>query len=115
MKSPPVSVGSLRGIGVESRGGRPADAPGRPRGRARARASYRAGEYARCTMSATTQLVDAGPARRSLREQIARLEGELARTLASTYPRITAEGPPIAHRGPKLLDLGQLELTRDAL
>lgn len=66
-------------------------------------------------MSATAQLVDDLAARRSLREQIARLEAELARTLACTYPRITAHGPPIEHRGPRLLDLGQLEVTRDAL
>jgi hypothetical protein len=66
-------------------------------------------------MSATVELVDSAAARRSLREQIARLEGELARTLASTYPRIAAQGPPITHGGPKLLDLGQLEITRDAL
>ena len=66
-------------------------------------------------MSATTQLLDSAAARRSLRAQIARLEGELARTLASTYPRITPAGPPLAHRGPKLLDLEELEVTRDAL
>lgn len=66
-------------------------------------------------MSATAQLVDDLAARRSLREQIARLERELARTLASTYPRIVAHGPPLAHAGPRLLDLGQLEITRDAL
>jgi hypothetical protein len=66
-------------------------------------------------MSATLQLVDSAAARRSLREQIARLEAELARTLASTYPRITAPGPSITHGGPRLLDLEELELTRDAL
>ena len=66
-------------------------------------------------MAATTQLLDSAAARRSLRAQIARLEGELARTLATTYPRVTPAGPPIAHRGPKLLDLEELEITRDAL
>jgi hypothetical protein len=66
-------------------------------------------------MTAIVEALDSAAARRSLREQIARLEGELARTLASTYPRLTAQGPPITHRGPRLLDLGQLELTRDAL
>jgi hypothetical protein len=66
-------------------------------------------------MSATVQLVDNAAARRSLREQIARLEDELARTAASTYPRITAQGPPIARGGPRLLDLERLEITRDAL
>ena len=66
-------------------------------------------------MSATAQLVDEAAARRSLIAQIARLEGELARTLASSYPRIVATGPPIAHGGPRLLDLRRLEITRDAL
>src|SRR4051794_25053181 len=93
MKSPPVSVGSLRGIRVES-------------------TSRGVGST---HMSTSVQLVDAAAARRSLRAQIARLEAELARTLAATYPRIPAGGDPIAHGGPKLLDLGQLERTRDAL
>jgi hypothetical protein len=53
-------------------------------------------------------------ARRSLREQIARLERELARTLADTYPHVTA-ARPVAHRGPRLLDLQRPEETRDAL
>src|SRR4051812_39865453 len=67
-------------------------------------------------MTATVQLLDSdAAARRSLRQQIARLEGELARTLATTYPRVTPAGPAIAHRGPKLLDLEALEITRDAL
>src|SRR4051795_6638023 len=67
-------------------------------------------------MTATAQLLDSdAAARRSLREQIARLESQLARTLATTYPRITPTGPPIRHRGPKLLDLEALEITRDAL
>jgi hypothetical protein len=66
-------------------------------------------------MTATAQLVDETAARRSLIAQIARLEGELARTLASTYPRIVATGPPIGHGGPRLLDLQRLEVTRDAL
>src|SRR4051795_2260551 len=67
-------------------------------------------------MTATAQLLDSdAAARRSLREQIARLESQLARTLATTYPRVTPAGPPIAHRGPKLLNLEELEITRDAL
>jgi hypothetical protein len=67
-------------------------------------------------MSAITQGVDAGAAaRRSLRGQIARLERELAHTLATTYPPIAPRSGPITHHGPRLLDLGQLEVTRDAL
>jgi hypothetical protein len=54
-------------------------------------------------------------ARRALRDQIARLERELAAVLASTYPRIAAHPEPARPRAPRLLDLGQLERTRDAL
>ena len=54
-------------------------------------------------------------ARRALREQIARLEGELARTLSDAWPRIgidvTVPGVP---GGPRLLALGELEALRDA-
>jgi hypothetical protein len=54
-------------------------------------------------------------ARRALRDQIARLERELASVLATTYPRIAAQPEPARPRAPRLLDLGQLERTRDAL
>ncbi len=55
-------------------------------------------------------------ARRTLRDQIARLERELATVLASTYPRVVAPPDP-AHRprAPRLLDLARLERTRDSL
>jgi hypothetical protein len=53
-------------------------------------------------------------ARADLRGQIARLERELADTLAATYPRI-ASTHRIAHGGPRLLNLAQLEQTRDTL
>jgi hypothetical protein len=67
-------------------------------------------------MTAIVSLEQAGEAaaRRALQHQIARLERELARTLAATYPGVTT-ARPIAHRGPRLLTLGQLERTRDAL
>jgi hypothetical protein len=67
-------------------------------------------------MTAIVQLEQAGEAaaRRAFQRQIARLERELARTLAATYPRV-AVTDPIAHRGPRLLSLGQLEQTRDTL
>jgi hypothetical protein len=54
-------------------------------------------------------------ARRALRDQIARLERELASVLAATYPRIAAPVQPGRSLGPRLLDLAQLERTRDAL
>src|SRR4051812_49267937 len=65
-------------------------------------------------MLATVQQIDTTAARRSLRAQIARMERELAETLASTYPRVSAPRP-IAHGGPRLLGLEELECTRDAL
>ena len=54
-------------------------------------------------------------ARRALRGQIARLDRELGRALADSYPRLAAPpaGPRLA--GPRLLGLGELERTRDAL
>jgi hypothetical protein len=59
--------------------------------------------------------VDEAAARRTLREQIARLEGQLGRVLTSVYPALPA--PPAARRptGPRLLSLGELELIRDTL
>jgi len=55
-------------------------------------------------------------ARSDLRAQIARLEGELARLAAATYPRLPAW--PVAARtsgGPRVLALGDLERVRDGL
>jgi hypothetical protein len=53
-------------------------------------------------------------ARAALREQIARLERELAAAIAASYPRV-AVSRPVAHAGPRLLTLAELERTRDAL
>lgn len=62
---------------------------------------------------------DAGEAaaRRTLRRQIARIELELADTLASAFPRtaLDVRVPTPGRRGPRLLTLGELELHRDAL
>lgn len=55
-------------------------------------------------------------ARRSIRRQIARLEGELSDAFLTAYPMgglPHPEGP--ARRDPRLLDLGELERVRDAL
>ncbi len=58
--------------------------------------------------------VDAVAARRQLRAQIARLERELAETLATTYPAIGT--PPHGAGGrPRVLGLAELEAARDAL
>jgi ParB-like chromosome segregation protein Spo0J len=59
--------------------------------------------------------VDEGAARRTLRAQIARLERELATAVISTYPRLPVGSAGAGHAGPRLLGLGELERTRDAL
>jgi cell division protein FtsB len=62
-----------------------------------------------------TRLDDALAARRSLQAQIARLEGELAKITASTYPPIAVAAARHPRGGPRLLDLGALERARDDL
>src|SRR3954449_5785353 len=108
MNSPPVSVGSLRGTPPRIRRG----------GCTRNRLDASAG----CVTLEITVLVapvraadPALAARRSLRAQIARLEGELARVLTSTYPRIASPPTPAGRVKPRLLGLGELERVRDAL
>jgi hypothetical protein len=57
-------------------------------------------------------------ARRDLRDQIARLERELATSLAGAFPRRepARTGRPASQQGgPRLLTLGQLERVRDEL
>lgn len=59
--------------------------------------------------------VDERAARRSLREQIAKLERDYATAAASAFPRVEL-GPASARpAGPRLLSLGELEATRDEL
>jgi hypothetical protein len=54
-------------------------------------------------------------ARRTLRDQIARLERELSAVVVASYPRLDP-GPAVpALAGPRLLSLGELERVRDAL
>ena len=63
-------------------------------------------------------VVDERAARRDLRDQIARLERELARSLADAFPRREpARGgrSASAQAGPRLLTLSQLERIRDEL
>jgi hypothetical protein len=71
--------------------------------------------------STDTPAVDeAGPderaARRSLREQIARLESHLADAFVTAFEFGGLPQPPTAYRGqPRLLSLGELEVVRDEL
>ena len=63
-------------------------------------------------------VVDERAARRDLRDQIARLERELAEALAAGFPRrepARAGRSSSAQAGPRLLTLGQLERIRDEL
>jgi hypothetical protein len=63
-------------------------------------------------------VVDERAARRDMRDQIARLEHELARGLLDAFPRREpARGgrSASAQAGPRLLTLGQLEAIRDEL
>jgi hypothetical protein len=62
--------------------------------------------------------LDERAARRDLRDQIARLEQELGRTLAAAFPQrepARPGRPASAQAGPRLLTLGQLEQIRDEL
>jgi hypothetical protein len=54
-------------------------------------------------------------ARRSLREQIARLEEELAELFCSTWPRKGHDWRGPSRSGPRLLGLAELEELRDGL
>jgi hypothetical protein len=59
--------------------------------------------------------VDERSARRTLREQIARLDSELSAACLDACPRIDA-GPPLRSlAGPRILSLGELERVRDEL
>jgi hypothetical protein len=72
-------------------------------------------------MAAIEQIRGAGAAtseaaaRRTLRDQIARLERELSALMVATFPRLDS-GPSLPSlAGPRLLSLGELERLRDAL
>ncbi|HWH43727.1 MAG TPA: hypothetical protein VNT32_03260 [Thermoleophilaceae bacterium] len=59
--------------------------------------------------------VDEAAARRSLREQVARLESELGALFCSVYPRTGFDWRVPSSGGPRVLDLRELELLRDGL
>jgi hypothetical protein len=59
--------------------------------------------------------IDERAARRSLREQIAKLERELADAFVTAYPRTGFEWGVRSLAGPRMLSLGELERVRDDL
>jgi hypothetical protein len=59
--------------------------------------------------------VDERSARRSLLDQIARLETELSQLFCSAYPRTGFEWSVASRGGPRILSLGELEKLRDDL
>jgi hypothetical protein len=64
---------------------------------------------------ATIEQCDEQGARRTLRDQIARLEREHSALVAGSFPRLDPGPPSPALAGPRLLTLGELERVRDAL
>jgi hypothetical protein len=65
-----------------------------------------------------TPALDEAAARRTLRDQIARLEDELCGLVLSAWPATVPSGtagPSLSGRGAALLSLAQLEQARDAL
>lgn len=58
---------------------------------------------------------DVRAARRSLREQIAKLESDLGAAICAAYPRVSPGPSSRRLAGPRLLDLGDLEALRDEL
>ena len=59
--------------------------------------------------------VDEHAARRTLRDQIAKLERDYASAAAAAFPRVALAADAAGHAGPRLLSLGELEATRDDL
>jgi hypothetical protein len=59
--------------------------------------------------------VDELAIRRALRDQIAKIEADLASLFCSAYPRNGFDWAVPARRGPRLLSLGELEELRDEL
>src|SRR3982751_1847204 len=59
--------------------------------------------------------VDEGAARRSLLDQIAKLEKDLSALFCATYPRAGFDWSVRSSGGPRLLGLAELERIRDQL
>ena len=60
-------------------------------------------------------VADERAARRDLRDQIARLEAELAAVASSAWPRVDLRPFAARRAGPRVLGLGELESIRDEL
>ncbi|MDP9385596.1 MAG: hypothetical protein M3P50_10260 [Actinomycetota bacterium] len=58
---------------------------------------------------------DERAARRTLRDQIAKLERDLGAAVCAAYPRLPTEPVGVRHAGPRMLGLGELEALRDDL
>ena len=71
---------------------------------------YRAGDAVLPLTPATE-----APARRTLLDQIAKLESELASLFCAAYPRTGFEWKVPSRGGPRLLDFAELEQLRDEL
>ena len=61
------------------------------------------------------EVADERAARRDLRDQIARLEAELAAAALTAWPRVDLTPFAARRAGPRLLGLGELEEIRDEL
>ena len=59
--------------------------------------------------------VDERAARRSLLDQIAKLEKELSALFCASYPRTGFSWQVPSHAGPRMLGMGELEQIRDSL
>ncbi len=58
---------------------------------------------------------DERAARRTLRDQIGKLERELGAAVCAAYPRVPTEPVGVRRAGPRILGLGELEALRDDL
>ena len=72
-------------------------------------------EQHRSVPFAPTTVPDERAARRTLRDQIARLEQELSQLFCSTWPRQGFEFAVAGRGGPRILSLAELEELRDDL
>ena len=59
--------------------------------------------------------IDERAARRTLRDQIARLDRDLGAAVLAAYPRLALPPAQTSHAGPRVLSLGELERVRDEL